>query len=203
MTVFHGTVKNDVFDESSDTSSDTFDLYKGGEDTVIAGSGDDIINMGASLDAGDRLNGGAGKDVVTLHGDYSAGLRFDDLTIQNIEALRLGAGDDYSLTTADGNVAAGARLIINGAKLGAGDQLTFDGSAETDGHFLIYGGAGDDTLTGGAKADVFHLENGGNDTIHGGGGNDTFYLGGAFTSADSIDGGSGNDTLVIAGGYDV
>jgi Ca2+-binding RTX toxin-like protein len=74
-------------------------------------------------------------------------------------------------------VAAGATLTVKANGLGAGHSLTFDGSAETDGHLRFVGSAGDDVLTGGAQADVFHLENGGSDTTHGGGGNDTFYMG--------------------------
>jgi len=199
MAVFHGTKHDDTFNESSDTSDDTFDLYKGGSDTAIGGSGDDRFNMGGSLNAGDRLDGGDGRDVVFLRGDYSAGLTFDAQTIQNIEALRLGKGFDYDLTLADGNVAAGETLTINAAALGAGNHLTFDGSLESDGHFAVYGGAGNDTITGGAKADTFHLEKGGNDTALGGGGNDTFYLGSAFTRDDAVDGGTGHNTVVLEG----
>src|ERR1700761_5833243 len=119
MAVFHGTKHDDVFNESSDTDSDTFNLYKGGEDTVVGGSGDDVINMGASLDAGDRLDGGAGHDLVTLKGDYSAGLTLEDQTLRNIEILRLGGGFDYKLTMADGNVAAGSYMSIDASAIGA------------------------------------------------------------------------------------
>ena len=199
MTVFHGTKHDD--DLNGTSGDDTFDLYKGGEDTAHGGAGDDVFNMGASLDAGDRLDGGADRDTVMLHGDYSAGLVLQDQTIQNIEVVRLGAGFDYNLTLADGNVAAGDKLSINASRLGAGNHLIFDGSAETDGHYVIAGGAGDDTITGGAKSDIFHLEKGGNDTVHGGGGGDAFLMGGAFTAADQIDGGAGNDTLSLDGTY--
>ena len=48
MAVFHGTKHDDNFNESSDTGNDVFDLYKGGNDTVIAGSGNDRFNMGAA-----------------------------------------------------------------------------------------------------------------------------------------------------------
>ena len=87
--------------------------------------------------------------------------------------------------------------------LGAGDHLTFDGSAETDGKFYIVAGAGDDTLTGGARHDVFDLSHGGSDTVHGGGGNDTFMLGATFDAADPIDGGAGSDTLELNGNYNL
>jgi len=199
MAIFHGTKHDDDLNGTSD--NDTFDLYKGGNDTASGGAGNDTFNMDGSLNAGDRLDGGADKDTVVLHGDYSAGLVFDGQTIQNIEVLRLRAGFDYNLTTADGNVAAGGKLTINAAQLGGANHFTFDGSAETDGRFVIYGGAGDDTITGGAKADIFHLENGGGDIVDGGGGNDILYLGANFAAGDQIDGGSGDDTVVLDGDY--
>ena len=199
MAIFHGTKHNDTLTGGS--GDDAFELFKGGEDTASGGGGDDVFNMGASLDAGDRLDGGSGRDAITIRGDYSAGLVFQDQTIQNIEALRLGGGFDYKLTMADGNVAAGAFLSVYANALGAAHSLTFDGSAETDGHYLVTGGAGNDVITGGAQADKFHLEDGGNDTAHGGGGDDVFAMGGALTAADTIDGGTGNDTLVLNGAY--
>ncbi|MBV9989990.1 MAG: hypothetical protein JOZ72_01740 [Alphaproteobacteria bacterium] len=201
MTTFRGTNHDDTFNEASDTASDIFVLYKGGNDTVVAGSGDDVFKLGGAMNAGDRLDGGAGRDVVFLSGDYSAGLTLDDLTLQNIEVLRLRNGFDYKLAMADGNVAAGTFMSVDGRALGATHGLIFDGSAETDGHYLVYGGKGDDTLTGGALADKFHLEQGGNDTAHGGGGDDVFAIGRAFTAADVIDGGAGTDTLDFDGGY--
>ncbi len=201
MTVFGGTKGDDVFNEASDSSPDIFNLRSGGSDTVLAGSGDDRFNMGAALNAADRLDGGAGNDVVILHGDYSAGLAFDDQTIQHVEQLVFKKGFDYNLTTADGNLAAGQFLKINAFALGASDSLTFNGAAESDGRLLVYGGAGNDTLTGGAKNDRFNLTAGGSDTAHGSGGNDVFLFGAAFTSGDVVDGGAGKDTLELNGAY--
>jgi hypothetical protein len=119
MAIFRGTKNDDFFDQSSDTASDTFNLFKGGNDTVLAGSGNDLFKMGAALNAGDQLDGGAGRDVVLLHGNYSAGLVLDALTLQNIEVLRVGDGFDYNLTMADGNVAAGTYMSIDAKALGA------------------------------------------------------------------------------------
>ena len=47
------------------------------------------------------------------------------------------------------------------ALLGAGDTLTFDGSADTTGgNFVINSGAGNDVLTGGNGNDVFRVGTG-------------------------------------------
>jgi hypothetical protein len=197
MATFRGTAGDDNL--SGTSGDDNFLLFRGGNDTVDAGDGDDIFRMGGALNAGDKLDGGAGKDFVVLNGDYSAGLVFNADTITNIEVMGLAGGHSYNLTLDDGNVGPGQRLLVKAGTLQAGNTLTFDGSAETDGRYTIIAGAGNDTLTGGAKADVFDLSHGGNDTAHGGGGTDTFMLGAAFTSADRIDGGAGSDTVVLAG----
>ncbi len=182
---------------SGTSGNDNFLLWQGGNDTVDAGGGNDIFRMGGALNAGDKLDGGTGKDAVELNGDYSAGVVFNADTIANIEVLGLAGGHSYNLTLNDGNLAGGEKLLVKAGALGSGNTLTFDGSAETDGKFYIIAGAGNDTLTGGAKHDVFDLSHGGNDTVHGGGGNDTFLMGGALTAADQIDGGAGTDTLEL------
>src|SRR5215471_1416479 len=164
---------------SGTSGNDNFILVQGGNDTVDAGAGNDIFRMGGTFHAADKLDGGAGRDYIILNGDYSAGVVFNADTITNIEVMGLDAGHSYNLTLADGNVAAHESLLVKAGTLGAGNTLTFDGSAETDGNYYIIAGAGNDTLTGGGKHDVFDLSKGGNDTAHGGGGNDTFLLGGA------------------------
>ncbi|MBV9992689.1 MAG: hypothetical protein JOZ72_15525 [Alphaproteobacteria bacterium] len=181
--------------------ADAFYLNQNGVDTVNGGAGDDLIRFDAAFTAADKVDGGAGDDRLVLRGDYSAGVTFAADTMVNVERVQLGAGHDYKLAMNDGNLAQGAYLLINGAALKATDTLAFDGSAELDGHYLVYGGAGDDTLTGGARADLFHLEHGGNDTVHGGAGNDVFYFGGAYDASDKVDGGTGSDTLNLAGDY--
>jgi Ca2+-binding RTX toxin-like protein len=174
-----------------------FNLSMGGDDTVNAGSGDDLFRMGSALTAADRLDGGDGHDRLTLTGDYSAGLVLGADTVLNVERFGLRLGD-FNLTTNDATVAAGQTLTINA--IGA-NHLVFDGSAETDGHFHIMASAGDDTITGGALSDVFNLSAGGNDIVNGGGGDDLFVLGAGLTTADRIDGGDGRDVLVLDGDY--
>jgi Ca2+-binding RTX toxin-like protein len=192
-----GTRHDDTLDGTS--GNDVFIMNQGGNDTVSGGDGNDQFGFGGALTAADKIDGGTGDDKVVLNGDYSAGITFAADTMVNVERLQLFAGHDYSLTMNDGNVAAGERLIVNATALGASNHLTFDGSAEADGRYMVYGGAGDDMITGGAKADIFHLENGGADTAHGGAGNDTFYLGETLWSDDQIDGGAGNNTLHVSG----
>lgn len=197
MAVFHGTKHDDVFNEASDTASDTFFLFKGGNDTVVAGHGDDIIKMGASLNAADRIDGGDGRNTVVLNGDYSAGLALAGDTITNVQVLRLTEGFSYNLTLADDNVAQSAYFTVNARALEAGQTLIFDGSHESNGHLIVAGGAGDDVLTGGRRADIFDLSAGGNDTVHAGDGNDRILMGNTLTRADAIDGGTGDDTVTL------
>jgi Ca2+-binding RTX toxin-like protein len=134
-------------------------------------------------------HGGAGSDTVVLIQDMSNGFTFRPDTITGIETIELAAGHSYTLTLDDGNVAAGAHLTVDGQALGAADFLRFDGSAETDGRLVLFGGAGDDELRGGAMKDK----------IAGGAGADKL-VGGA--EADVLVGGLGGDALYGGAGND-
>ena len=105
-------------------------------------------------------------------------------TFSGIETLTLTSGSDtrffaqgarysYDVTSNDGNVAAGATLTVNGATLLADETMAFNGSAETDGAFRLFAGAGADILRGGAGADLL-LGGLGEDSLTGGGGDDIF-----------------------------
>ncbi|HEY8697849.1 MAG TPA: hypothetical protein VIM02_09540 [Rhizomicrobium sp.] len=197
--VFFGGAGSDAL--TGGKGGDVFNLAMGGNDLVAGGAGADSFNMGGALTAADQINGGMGSDTVVLNGDYSAGLTLGVATIVDIETLGLAAGHSYKLTANDGNVAAGQALTIDASALGTADKLTFNGGAETDGRFIITGGAANDALTGGALNDVFNLAAGGFDSASGGQGNDTFNLGGAFNAGDRIDGGVGGDLVVLDGDY--
>ncbi len=179
------------------TSSDTINISQGGSDTVNAGDGDDGVFVGAALDAGDRIDGGAGtNDQVGLQGDYATQLVLGADTIRNVEMLVFLPGSDtrfgasggqtysYNIKSNDAMVAAGQQFVIQANTLRVGEALTFDGSAETDGSFLTYGGLGIDNLTGGAQ-------------------NDGFYFGqDRFNATDRVDGGGGSmDQLGLQGDY--
>ncbi len=195
----HGTAGNDTLTGTS--GNDTFDLSQGGNDTVSGLAGNDVFAFGATFTAADTVDGGAGSDALRLSGDYSAGVTFAATTMVNVENIQLDPGFSYNLTTNDANVASGARLQIDGHQLGAGNSLTFNGAAESNGHFNIIDGAGNDTVTGGTGNDTFVMTNGGTDSAQGGGGNDLFQFGAALTAADHVDGGTGSDTLELSGNY--
>jgi hypothetical protein len=194
-----GTKNNDVLKGTS--GNDIFVLSQGGNDTASGLAGNDTFQFGATFTAKDSINGGAGTDVLSLAGDYSHGVVFGATTVVGVETITLGVHHDYKLTTNDASVAKNKTLTVDGSKLAAADTLTFNGSHETNGHFDIIGGKGNDVLAGGALADTFTLTAGGNDTANGGAGNDIFALNGTLTAADRINGGLGNDVLDLNGTY--
>jgi Ca2+-binding RTX toxin-like protein len=171
---------------------DTFRLEQGGDDTAYGMGSRDIFYFGGAFTANDTVDGGDEFDVIVLQGNYS-GLILDG-SITNVEGISLQSGTvtkwgqsglttyDYSFAAANEAVAPGSQFRINGQSLTAGEDLTFDGSLETDGGtFLIYAGYGKDDLTGGSGNDIFYFE------------------AGRFGSTDTIDGGGGQDAVVISG----
>jgi Ca2+-binding RTX toxin-like protein len=181
------------------TGPDLFLLQHGGRDSAMGGGGSDGFFLGAALDILDRIDGAAGiDDQVGLQGNY-AGYTFGASNLVDIETLALMSASDtrfgatglgtfsYDLKTLDTNVAAMARLTVNANTLRAGENVTFDGSAETDAMFRLILGAGDDTVIGGAHDDVFYGRLGA-DTLTGGTGNDEFhYRAFAESTAASMD----------------
>jgi Ca2+-binding RTX toxin-like protein len=200
MADFTGTPGNDTLTGTS--SADSFNLIQGGEDTASGLGGDDVFAMGGTLDAGDQIDGGTGYDQIYLRGDYSGGVTFGATTVTNIDRIALGQGFDYRLTTNDATVAANATMIVDASLLSSANSLTFDGSAESDGHFRIIGGAGDDTITGGNDGDIFDMRQGGGaDTINGGAGDDLVLGGANYNSGVTFNGGGGHNVLRLDGDY--
>ncbi len=188
-----GNVLNNVITAATGTAASVnwFWLQAGGSDTATGSAGADAFLMGANMDAGDVLTGGAGSDQVGLQGNY-ANLTLSATSLSGIETLAILPGNDtrygdqggnfsYNLTLHDGNVAAGAQLSINASTLRVGENLTVNGSAETNGSFVFWGGAGTDIFTGAAGADNFYFA-------------DT-----RFNTADRVTGGAGTDGLQLRG----
>lgn len=197
MNNFTGTNGDD--DLTGTTNNDTFDMTQGGVDKVVAGKGNDVINMGSTLTAADQINGGVDTDTLQLNGDYNIVLGAK--TLVNIENVQLTAGHNYAININDGNIAAGTFLQFFAA-LNAGDTLTIDGHRETDGRVIANTGAENDTFIGGDGNDYIQTSTG-NDTFFGGDGGDLFAFNGgmSLTAADHIDGGSGTNQVAIGGDY--
>jgi hypothetical protein len=175
--------------------NDVLRLHDGGNDTADGGAGNDNIFFIGSLNAADAVNGGEGTDTLVLQGPYASLTLTANVTfIENVSILagsNTAFGEpgtnrhDYVLTTHDSNFAAGVQARINGAALLAGEDFTFDGTAETDASFVVYGGRGRDTLTGGLGNDIF------------------FFAEERFASGDTVNGGAGYDGLFLRGNYTI
>ncbi|HEY7808522.1 MAG TPA: Ig-like domain-containing protein [Croceibacterium sp.] len=186
------------------SGNDFIKLSQGGEDTANGGLGDDGFYMGAAFTAGDQITGGGGNDQVGLQGDYGSSgnpLVLGPTSISDIDELVLLSGSDtrfgdtagnpysYYLQMNNGNVASGQTLAVSWNTLQAGENVFFDGSAETDGSFITYGGHGNDTIIGSQDNDGFYF---GTDAA----GN------GMWGANDSVDGQGGTmDELGLQGDY--
>lgn len=154
-------------------SGDTL-FGQAGNDTLAGGDGADVLWGEADAD---QLTGGAGDDTLFVDAQ--------DTLISG------GANYDYVYFTGAGNFVidagtAGLEWIFSG-----GGNDTILAASQTVG-IIVYGGAGGDTITGGAGADVIFGQDGA-DTIVGGALNDTLW---GEAGADSLSGGDGDDTLI-------
>jgi Ca2+-binding RTX toxin-like protein len=195
---------NIVLDNGNDSSNGG-----AGNDLIYGNGGNDTLVGGAGVDT---LNGGDGNDVITSDGDGGTyrGDAGNDTLFSGIgtEAMDGGAGTDTIDHTAWGgnyvfNMAtgltdfAGERFInLETANMGAGnDSVTGNASAN-----LINGGAGNDTLVGGAGIDTLNggdgndviTSDGDGGTYRGDAGNDTLFSG---IGNEAMDGGAGTDTI--------
>jgi len=167
----------------------------GGDDLVNAGAGVDTIFFGSTLTAADVVDGGASVDTLVVQGPYGSLTLTASITgIENFSILggnNTNFGEpgtnryDYVLATNDANFAAGVQARVNGAALLEGEDFTFDGSAETDASYVVYGGKGRDTLLGGPGHDIF------------------FYAEERFASGDVVNGSAGYDGMFLRGNYTI
>ncbi|NCR43679.1 MAG: calcium-binding protein [Microcystis aeruginosa SX13-01] len=193
-----------VLDNGSDSSDGG-----AGNDLIFGNGGNDTLVGGAGIDT---LNGGDGNDVITSDGDSGTyrGDAGNDTLFSGLgnETMDGGAGIDtidhtawsgsYVFNMATGLTNFGGESFINfeNANMGAGnDSVTGNASAN-----LINGGAGNDTLVGGAGVDTLNggdgndviTSDGDSGTYRGDGGNDTLFSG---LGNETMDGGAGIDTI--------
>jgi Ca2+-binding RTX toxin-like protein len=213
--IISSTSGNDV--RRSGAGNDFFYLDEGGDDSASGGIGHDTFLFGATMTSADDVDGGAGTDQIALQGDYSVNALTFGADVLAVEILAILPGSDtrfgdpgtnfydYIITTQNVNVAPGTQMIVDANALRNDEDLTFDGSAETDGSFFIYAGGGADTLTGGALGDVFLFgENrwGGSDTVNGGGGLDQLVLRGDYTHTFGATQLAGIENLALLSAFD-
>jgi hypothetical protein len=183
-----GSADNDIIHGTP--NADYFDFSQGGSDSGFGLGGNDAFYFGDAYDQDDKVDGGAGTDTVGIRGNYTGGNALTILAgnMINTEVLSLmtstGGPVGYDITWQDGNLATNQKMAIYAGNLQPGENVTFDGSAETHGYFIMYGGLGTDNFTGGA-------------------GSDGFYFGpGKFTQSDHVDGGGGTQNqLGLDGSY--
>lgn len=231
--------------DGSAQANDVFstDELSGGKDSISGGLGDDLILGGFESD---RITGNEGNDIV--YGDHAYITRNASDVVEEITArfasqggddvIEGNAGDDILIGGAANDTLKGgtgidfitgdnakvtmptgvvARIETTDPTLGGNDAI--DGDDQGD---FILGGAGDDTITGGADLaddvilgdhgvivradgtaqanDIYSTDpaNGGKDILTGGLGND-IILGGADN--DRITGNEGNDVILGDHGY--
>jgi Ca2+-binding RTX toxin-like protein len=208
LTIF-GNIGNDTIDASAVTSATTRleILAGGGTDAITGGAGNDIIRFSiAALDGADAVRGGAGTDQLILSGGGAmtaaklAGVREMETVLLANGGITLTLDNAFSLRNA-------ATLTVYGAT--GNDVVDATGITDAGRGVLVIADAGDDTLRGGAGADVFRFAAGAltaADTVTGGAGGATDTL--QFTSAGTVAaaalaGVTGIEQVVVAAGVDL
>ena len=201
---------------SGDEGTDRISVLSGGDVTIVAGNGDDVVHVSVatgqlSVDLGsgnDRLSVDSAGGNVTIDGE--AGADQISITIAGADVTVDAGDDDDSVTitlaaqsvtviggAGDDNlqvVTAGADVLIQG---GDGD----DDLQGTDWDDEIYGGAGNDNIRGGGGADIIY-GGAGDDRLSGGPGNDVIYGDDEGTSGDDVISGDAGDDQIFAGAGD-
>ncbi|NEY91603.1 calcium-binding protein [Tabrizicola oligotrophica] len=159
-----------------------------GRDTLNGGAGDDVLVLGAGDPGLDSLIGGTGTDQLLL-----------DQTLTALSRLTLNATASVEV------IAAADTLVLSGA---GSDVWDLSGVSSYVTGFAIDMGAGSDSLSGTAAADVVQGGddrdtlggNAGDDALSGGNGDDSLTGG---LGDDSLFGEAGNDSLTGSDGADL
>ncbi|WP_434658168.1 DUF4214 domain-containing protein [Sulfurimonas sp. NW9] len=144
--------------------------------TINSDDGDDIIFV-QNMDSSVTIDGGTDSSTIPPSSTIPTGdvLVYDDTNgatddldnVTNVEIVSF-LDSGASVVATDNLVAAGAMLTVNAVLIDntTATGLTWDGSAETDGSFLIIGSQYADNIKGGAQTDRIYADE--NDVIDGG-----------------------------------
>ena len=134
------------------------------DNTVNAGAGDDIVQVGDSLNAGDSIDGGDGYDTIWMHVDLAVAAtaaadgKFEAL-FDNFEAVKLSNIDEtatvnmaylddiQNVVLGYQSFALGEVLTLKGLTDGA--SLEYDGRIYGDGEIEVYGAGSLDLVLNG------------------------------------------------------
>ncbi len=196
-----------------------------GNDTLLGGDNDDVLmgNGGA-----DTLDGGLGDNTfIQDGGNVTSGIVsiFGDAGGNTITISRDGAGNILSNGVAIPGATVANTVLIRVFGLGGNDTIALNEANGALPTAALFGGQGNDTLTGGSGGDLLFgginndtlLGKGGFDFLFGGAGDDTLTGGDAddqvFGEADNDrliwnpgddtdlnEGGGGTDTVEVNGG---
>jgi serralysin len=232
-TIYGGAAYDAIYGGDGDDTifgGDSFDQLYGnaGRDELHGGNGDDWLTVGTNTDlvAGEIYDGGVGVDTLDLSDplDHNTGsYDLTGVTLVSIEQLYSPQWNTRLTTTQLNSVVAlwGKFTLADNASVSltgvmhAGLQVTLANAGQTfslagsssyypNPGATVYGGTGNDTITGGEF--IGHYYGGdGDDTLidgptylqylYGGAGNDTLVL----RSGGVADGGTGFDTAIING----
>jgi Ca2+-binding RTX toxin-like protein len=159
-----------------------------GNDYILSGLGNDTISGGLG---NDHIEGGAGNDVIRMDSgaDYiDGGADFNTLWFTNATTMNFNSG------TFTGDAVGDSWFNIQAIRGSAFGDTIFANQASTNiarfygdgGQDWLGGGAGGDTLRGGADFDRM-WGFGGNDTLQGGLNDDLVYGGAGIDTADFSD----------------
>ena len=194
------------------TNNDTLD-GQGGDDLLEVGAGNHSLTGGSGIDTVQYSENGGPEVGIAVDLNLQGGAQNTNAgswTLNGVENLSAGDGDDVLTGDLQNNILAGAAGSDSLAGGDGTDRLYGDGSivmdfqngvisydpensrsnsGAADGNDTLDGGSGDDTLYGGGGADVL-TGGAGNDLNYGGSGDDLIR---GRAGDDLIDGGDGYD----------